>query len=65
MYAVGIDIGGTKIAGALVAEDGTIIRETRVPTPASDPDAIADAVIAIIKELSEGVDVLAAGVAAG
>jgi glucokinase len=64
MYAVGIDIGGTKIAGALVSEDGAIIRETRVPTPASDPDAIADAVISIINELSEGVEVMAAGVAA-
>ena len=64
MYAVGIDIGGTKIAGALVAEDGTIVRENRVPTPASDPAAIADAVVALIKELSDGVEVLAAGVAA-
>ncbi|MEO0313020.1 MAG: hypothetical protein RL140_250 [Actinomycetota bacterium] len=64
MYAVGIDIGGTKIAGALVSEDGAIIRETRVPTPASDPDAIAEAVVSIINELSEGVEVLAAGVAA-
>lgn len=64
MYAVGIDIGGTKIAGALVAEDGTIVRETRVPTPAADPSAIADAVVSIITELSEDVEVLVAGVAA-
>lgn len=64
MYAIGIDIGGTKIAGALVDEHGTIIRDLKVPTPATDPDAIAEAVIALIKELGEGVDVLAAGVAA-
>lgn len=64
MLAIGIDIGGTKIAGALVDADGVILREARVPTPATDPDAIADAVVGLITELSEGQDVAAAGVAA-
>jgi glucokinase len=64
MHAIGIDIGGTKIAGALVDPDGTIIREARVPTPGADPDAISDAVVGLIEELSEGVAVVAAGVAA-
>jgi glucokinase len=64
MYAIGIDIGGTKIAGALVDPHGGIIRESRVPTPAQDPNAIADSVVALIKELSDGVEVIAAGVAA-
>ncbi|MEY4647648.1 MAG: hypothetical protein RL009_64 [Actinomycetota bacterium] len=64
MYAVGIDIGGTKIGGALVDESGSIIRESRVPTPAQDSDAITDAVVQLIQELSEGVEVLAVGVAA-
>ena len=64
MHAIGIDIGGTKIAGALVDPDGVIVREARVPTPATDPDAIADAVVALIEELSEGAEVVAAGVAA-
>jgi glucokinase len=64
MYAVGIDIGGTKIGGALVDQSGSIIRESRVPTPAQDSDAITDAVVQLIQELSEGVEVLAVGVAA-
>lgn len=64
MHAIGIDIGGTKIAGALVDPEGVIVRELRVPTPATDPDAIADAVVGLIRELSEGADVIAAGVAA-
>lgn len=64
MYAVGIDIGGTKIGGALVDQAGNIIRETRVPTPAQDSDAITDAVVQLIQELSDGVEVLAVGVAA-
>lgn len=64
MYAVGIDIGGTKIGGALVDPEGNIIRESRVPTPAHDSDAIGDAVVQLIQELADGVDVLAVGVAA-
>jgi glucokinase len=63
MYAIGIDIGGTKIAGALVDPHGGIIRESRVPTPAQDSNAIADSVVALIQELSEGVEVMAAGIA--
>jgi len=64
MHAVGIDIGGTKIAGALVDPNGVIVRELKVPTPATDPDAIADAVVGLIKDLSQDADVVAAGVAA-
>lgn len=64
MYAIGIDIGGTKIAGALVSESGQIIRELKVPTPAADADAIADAVVELINELSAGESVIAAGIAA-
>ncbi|MEY4367064.1 MAG: hypothetical protein RLZ28_479 [Actinomycetota bacterium] len=64
MHAVGIDIGGTKIAGALVDRDGKILKELRVPTPATDPEAIVDAVVGLIKTLSEGETVTAAGVAA-
>ena len=40
MHAVGIDIGGTKIAAALVDAEGKLLREKRVPTPASDTDAL-------------------------
>ena len=64
MYAVGIDIGGTKIAGALVDEDGTIVREARVATPASDGEGIVDAVVTLVEELIEGVEAIGVGVAA-
>jgi glucokinase len=39
---VGIDIGGTKIAAALVAPDGTVTSRAELPTP-SAPGAILDA----------------------
>ncbi|WP_022883878.1 ROK family glucokinase [Glaciibacter superstes] len=64
MHAIGIDIGGTKIAGALVDELGTIIRADRVPSPAGDPREIEDAVVAMISGLAAGTDVCGAGVAA-
>ena len=64
MHAIGIDIGGTKIAGALVSETGEIIVEDRQPTPAGDPVAITDIVVAMIQRLSAGHEVRAAGVAA-
>ena len=64
MYTIGIDIGGTKIAGALVAADGSIIRDSRVPTPANDANAIAEAVVGLVNELAEGVQVEGVGVAA-
>ena len=42
---VGVDVGGTKIAGALIDPDGTVLTEQTVPTPRSnlgaDPGAVA------------------------
>jgi glucokinase len=64
VYAIGIDIGGTKIAGALVSEAGAIVRMLKRPTPAGDPTAIVDNVVELIRELGDGEDVVAAGVAA-
>ncbi|MGA0565791.1 ROK family glucokinase [Rathayibacter sp. KR2-224] len=63
MHAIGIDIGGTKIAGALVDELGTIIREDRVPTP-KDAKGIEDAVVSMITRLGVDAEPVAAGVAA-
>lgn len=64
MHAVGIDIGGTKIAGALVDESGQILREARVSTPDDGGDSIIDAVVALVEELAVGESVIGVGVAA-
>lgn len=64
MHAIGIDIGGTKIAGAVVSETGQILAERRVATQAGDSEAIIDAVVAMVTELAAEHDVVAAGVAA-
>ncbi|MEN9606257.1 MAG: hypothetical protein RL605_85 [Actinomycetota bacterium] len=64
MHAIGIDIGGTKIAGALVDKSGNILRELRVPTPADNPEELTKAVAGLINELGEGHKVVGAGIAA-
>ncbi|MEU9375705.1 ROK family protein [Streptomyces sp. NPDC048255] len=48
-----IDIGGTKIAGALVHPDGTMTATTRTPTPRdADADAVMAAVTEVVADLS-------------
>lgn len=49
--SIGIDIGGTKIAGGLVDSGGTIVRRARRDTPAQEPDAIVAATVELIDEL--------------
>jgi len=64
VQAIGIDIGGTKIAGAVVDESGDILAEARVATQAGDSEAIIDAVVEMIERLAVGREITAAGVAA-
>jgi glucokinase len=65
VHAIGIDIGGTKIAGAVVDELGVIVREERVPTDASSPALIEDAVVGMVQRLRQGPEQIAGvGVAA-
>ncbi|MGW3328563.1 ROK family protein [Streptomyces virginiae] len=50
---VAIDIGGTKIAGALVHPDGTMTATTRRPTPrGADADGVMAAVAEVVADLS-------------
>ncbi|MFC6713548.1 ROK family glucokinase [Branchiibius cervicis] len=52
-WSIGIDIGGTKIAGGLVDESGRIVQHERVATPATDPHNIVVAVGGLIQRLAE------------
>ena len=62
--AIGVDIGGTKIAGGVVDLDGRILTETRRKTPAKDVAATEDAIVDLIQELRAKHDVHAVGVGA-
>ncbi len=63
MLKVGIDIGGTKIAGGVVDEAGQIVEQLRVDTP-EDTRALADAVVDMARHFSAAHDIAAVGVAA-
>ncbi|RYV50321.1 ROK family glucokinase [Pengzhenrongella frigida] len=64
MHAIGVDIGGTKIAAGVVDEDGNILAQTRRVTSPDDPASIDRAVCDVYDELSQKYDVGAIGVAA-
>ena len=49
--AVGVDVGGTKIAAGLVASDGTLISRARRDSPSDDADAIVAEIADIAREL--------------
>lgn len=62
--ACGVDVGGTKIAGGVVDEDGTILEELRVVSPATDAEAIEVAIAGLVNELKSRHDIAAVGVGA-
>ncbi len=52
VYAA-LDIGGTKIAGALIDEEGSVVRRAELPTPARESTSrMAGTVDAVIDELA-------------
>ncbi|MFH7324724.1 ROK family glucokinase [Aeromicrobium sp. JJY06] len=62
--AVGIDVGGTKIAGGVVDEDGRILARSRRATPSTDPSAVLDAIADLVEEFRDQYVVRAVGVGA-
>ncbi|MFC6286560.1 ROK family glucokinase [Nocardioides sp. GCM10027113] len=62
--ACGIDVGGTKIAGGVVDDDGTVLQKLRVDSPAADVEAIEDAIADLVARLRADHDITAVGVGA-
>ncbi|MEW1953291.1 ROK family glucokinase [Terrabacter sp. NPDC080008] len=67
--AIGIDIGGTKVAGGVVDESGTILHRTRRDTPhrSTSPSVVEDTIVESVQELLHRVepsDVVAVGIGA-
>lgn len=63
--AIGIDVGGTKVAAGLVTSDGRILASARRPTPAADADAVLTLVAEVVEELAQGADEEVVGVGVG
>ncbi len=62
--SIGIDVGGTKILGGVVDEDGSIVEELRVVSPATDAEAIEKAIEELVRELKARHEIVAVGVGA-
>lgn len=61
---IGVDIGGTKVLGAVVDRNGEVLAQSRQDTPAGDTAEIVRRVVAVIRELRESYEVSAIGVGA-
>ncbi len=53
-FAVGVDVGGTRIAAGLVERKGRIVKDAVMLTPDSGPFAIVDAIIDLIDDVTAG-----------
>jgi glucokinase len=62
--AIGVDIGGTKVAAGVVDDDGRILARLRRDTPANDPDRVEDVIADCIRELATDHEVDTAGLGA-
>ena len=62
--AVGVDVGGTKVAAGVVAADGQIAPRTRRDSPAGDGGEIVDAIVGAIGDLGPAAKGLPIGVGA-
>ncbi len=49
---IGIDLGGTKIEGILLGDDGSEIRRDRIATPHGDYDAVLEAIADLVARLA-------------
>jgi glucokinase len=64
-HVIGVDLGGTKILGGVVDEEGHIHGTVEKPTPTSSQDALVDALEALVRELvMDGTQAIGFGVPA-
>lgn len=66
-FAIGVDVGGTRLKAGLVDDHGAVLVETVRDTPArtSAPDVLEDAVVGVVSELLGRVDGPVAAVGIG
>ena len=62
--AIGVDIGGTKVAAGVVDDDGRILDRWQEPTPSRSPQAAEDAIVRAVERLRQRHQVEAVGIGA-
>ena len=55
-HAVGVDVGGTKIAAGVVSPEGEILAHVRYPTPHS-PEKLVETIVRSVREVTDGHEV--------
>lgn len=63
--AIGVDIGGTKVAAGLVDEAGRIVASQRRSTPGHDVVAVEDTIVEVVQSLAAAATEPVAGVGIG
>ena len=61
---IGVDVGGTKVAGGVVDAQGRVLAQNRRDTPADDVAGTRDTIVAVAAELAAAYDVVAVGIGA-
>ena len=55
-YAIGLDVGGTRIAAGLVERKGRIVHESKLLTPkTAGPFGIVDAIVGVVADVTAGI----------
>nr|WP_225217472.1 ROK family glucokinase [Arthrobacter pullicola] len=62
--AIGIDIGGTKVAAGLVDSSGRVLAEVRRSTPGQNPREVEQVIVELVRELSAEKHVWSVGIGA-
>jgi glucokinase len=62
--AIGVDVGGTKVAAGVVDEHGKVIADLRLPTPSADAAAVERTIADVVQQLRKDHDVVAVGIGA-
>jgi glucokinase len=61
---IGVDIGGTKVLGGVVDDDGRVLIMARRQTPADDVAKTRDVIVEVVRELADGLNIESVGVGA-
>jgi glucokinase len=61
---IGVDVGGTKVAGGVVDDTGKVLVQVRRDTPADDVAKTRDVIIEVVTELTAGHSIDAVGIGA-
>jgi glucokinase len=59
--AIGVDVGGTKIAAGIVTREGVVAAHTERPTPIESEEAVVAGLLGVVEELTAETEVAAIG----